>query len=67
MPPAMGSLRIECLRCGETRARRPNHRVDDHECPRCSYVGWASSAELSEAQRRLLRERPVERRRLRIA
>ncbi len=34
------------------------------ECPKCSYVGWASSAELSERTRRLLRERPLDRRRL---
>jgi len=62
----MGSLRIECLRCGETRARNREHRVDDHECPRCSYVGWASSTELSETQRRTLRERPLESRRVRL-
>jgi Zn ribbon nucleic-acid-binding protein len=62
----MGSPRIECLRCGDTRARRQNHRVDDHECRRCGYVGWASSAELTESQRRNLRERPVESRRVRL-
>ncbi len=54
---------VECLNCGQRRAlyeaeRRPG--LD--ECPRCGYVGWAPSAELSERTRRLLRERPVDRR-----
>jgi ribosomal protein S27AE len=62
----MGSLRIECLRCGEIRARKQDLRVDDHECPRCGYVGWASSTELSESQRRSLRERTLESRRVRL-
>jgi hypothetical protein len=62
----MASLRIECLHCGEVRVIHPlsNHRFDGGECPRCGYVGWASSAEVSETTRRLLRERPLERRRL---
>jgi hypothetical protein len=41
---------VECLNCGHRRAVRE---------------GWASSAELSERTRRLLRERPVARRHLR--
>jgi len=32
-------------------------------CPRCGYVGWALSDDLSERERRLLRDLPVERRR----
>jgi hypothetical protein len=65
----MASLRIECLRCGEVRAHRtaPKHHIDSGECPRCGYVGWASSADLTEPLRRSLRERPLERRRLRVA
>ncbi len=31
-------------------------------CPRCGYVGWAPSVELTEGTRRGLRERPVEQR-----
>ena len=32
------------------------------ECPRCHYVGWASSNELTERTRKLLRDLPLERR-----
>jgi hypothetical protein len=60
---------VECLGCG---ARRPvlasihgHHGAD--ECERCGYVGWARSTELTEPTRRALRERPLERRRLRAA
>jgi phage FluMu protein Com len=49
---------VECLRCGKQRDYR------DDECPRCGYVGWARSDELTERTRRTLRERPLERRRL---
>jgi hypothetical protein len=38
-------------------------RVRD-ECPRCGYLGWAESRSLTETVRRLLRERPLEHRRL---
>jgi hypothetical protein len=37
---------------------------DAGECPRCEYVGWALVADLTEKLRRVLRERPPERRRL---
>jgi hypothetical protein len=62
----MPSLQIECLRCGKVRElQRPAHHcLDASECPRCGYVGWASSAELDERARRELRTRPLERRRL---
>jgi hypothetical protein len=64
----MAALRIECLRCGEVRAQEaPKHHVDAGGCLRCGYVGWASSADLTEPLRRTLRERPLERRRLRVA
>jgi hypothetical protein len=56
---------VECLSCGYRRAIRGGERSSAlDECPRCRYVGWASSAELSERARRLVRDRPVERRRL---
>ena len=56
---------VECLSCGYRRAIRDDERRSAlDECPKCRYVGWASSAELSERTRRLLRERPVGRRRL---
>jgi hypothetical protein len=58
---------VECLNCGHRRAVREDERRSAlDECSRCHYVGWASSAELSERTRRLLRERPVGRRRLRV-
>jgi hypothetical protein len=58
---------VECLSCGYRRAVRDDERRSAlDECPQCHYVGWASSAELSENARRLLRERPIDvRRRLR--
>ena len=38
-------------------------RCDDAgDCPRCQYVGWAYSSELSERTRKLFRDLPVERR-----
>jgi hypothetical protein len=62
----MDALMIECLRCGDVRqiSAREGQKVDAGECKRCDYVGWASVADLSEKIRRLLRERPPERRRL---
>ncbi len=54
-------LTVECLRCGETREVDAR---DTGQCVRCEYVGWALVAELTEALRRVLRERPPERRRL---
>jgi hypothetical protein len=55
---------VECLRCGHQRALDParRRRHDAGECPRCAYVGWAPSDELTEHTRRLVREYPVERR-----
>src|SRR5581483_747094 len=44
--------------------RARDRRSGRDECPRCHYVGWAATAELSEPMRRLLRERPPARRRL---
>jgi Zn ribbon nucleic-acid-binding protein len=57
---------VECLSCGYRRAARDDElRSALDECPKCRYVGWAASAELSENTRRLLRERPLQRRRIR--
>ena len=57
---------IECLNCGEVRRQsRDPHRVASADCcARCGYVGWARSDDLTETSRRLLRERPLIRRRL---
>ena len=65
----MATLRAECLHCGEIRElhRESRSHLDRSECPRCTYVGWAPTADVSEATRKALRERPLERRRLRAA
>ena len=64
----MAWLRVECLRCGETRELRLAARhLDTGECPRCTYVGWAASEDVTEDTRKVLRDRPLERRRLRMA
>ena len=64
----MESLVVECLRCGSHRhADHPPLRKVNPECPRCGYVGWAAVDDLTERDRRALRARPLERRRLRIA
>jgi Zn ribbon nucleic-acid-binding protein len=60
----MESLVVECLRCGSHRQAEPKTKP---ECPRCGYVGWAAAAALTERERRALRARPLERRRLRLA
>jgi DNA-directed RNA polymerase subunit RPC12/RpoP len=55
---------VECLRCGSFRTveRERSQRLDPGECPKCGYLGWALFTDLTEATRRLLRERPPERR-----
>jgi ribosomal protein L37E len=53
---------VECLRCGWPRRQE---RHDD--CPQCGYTGWAPTEKLTEHDRKLIRERPIERRRLRLA
>jgi hypothetical protein len=62
----MATLRIECLGCGQVRVldAPPGRRVEEGECPRCGYVGWATSASLDETLRRWIRTRPLGRRRL---
>jgi len=55
---------VECLRCGHSRAFTPGPWRDEEtgDCPRCEYVGWAFSEDLSERTRKLFRELPVEHR-----
>ena len=62
----MEMLTVECLRCGDTRevSAPADAHVHAGECRRCEYVGWALVADLTENLRRVLRERPPERRRL---
>ena len=63
----MDKFRVECLSCGARRVVADNeyHHADPGECHRCGYVGWAASEDLTATLRRQLRERPLERRRLR--
>jgi hypothetical protein len=63
-------FRVECLCCGARRVVADDadrRHPDPGECHRCGYVGWASCDELNAASRRQLRDRPLERRALRIA
>jgi hypothetical protein len=54
---------VECLRCGQARALDPGtSRHNVGACPRCEYVGWAYSDQLTERMRGLFRSLPVERR-----
>ena len=57
-------LTVECLRCGHARPfRAGRYRYEEcGVCPRCQYVGWAYTADLSEKTRRLFRDLPLERR-----
>jgi hypothetical protein len=58
---AMAQARVECLGCGHVRlAGDTEHALGTGACPRCGYVGWAYSSELSEEERRIMREIPVE-------
>jgi hypothetical protein len=60
-------VRIECLSCGARRnAAGEVRHLDPGECARCGYVGWARVDDLTELARRMIRERPLERRSLRI-
>lgn len=58
----MTPVTIECLRCGKLRRLGgcTGHAMESGSCPRCGYVGWAVSDELSEHDRRELRDHPVE-------
>ena len=60
----MESLTVECLRCGHERpfTPGPRRREESGSCPRCQYVGWAFSSDLSEQARKLVRDLPLERR-----
>jgi hypothetical protein len=52
---------VECLNCGKRR------ELPDRECPRCSYVGWASVERVDETPGRRLRLRLRTDRRVRVA
>jgi phage FluMu protein Com len=61
---SMSPVTVECLRCGNSRELLPgpSHAEAEGECPRCRYVGWAYSNDLTERTRKLFRDLPVERR-----
>jgi hypothetical protein len=58
---------VECLGCGQLRSVDDDGVLGAGGCPRCGYVGWAHSVDLSEDERWMLREIPVEERGLRPA
>jgi Zn ribbon nucleic-acid-binding protein len=56
---------VECLSCGATREMALQSRPGESgECVRCGYLGWAEHETLNDTLRRLLRESPLQRRRL---
>lgn len=62
---AVHLAQVECLSCGYKRSIRADDRTSAmQQCPRCEYVGWAESTQLTEQMRKLLRDRPPNRRRL---
>jgi hypothetical protein len=60
----MEPLSVECLRCGMPWAVQIDggDHLHPDECPRCGYLGWAHSNDLTESVRRRIREQPPERR-----
>jgi len=64
----MTRVSIECLSCGGTReiGGSLDHAMEAGSCPCCGYVGWAFSTDLSERDRRLLRDLPLEHRRFEL-
>ena len=58
----MEPFAVECLRCGHSRAFSPGpwRYEEAGACPRCQYVGWAYSRDLSERTRELFRDHPLE-------
>jgi Zn ribbon nucleic-acid-binding protein len=56
---------VECLSCGATRRFVTNRLrpVQQDECARCGYVGWAQTESLTESLRRALRDHTVDQRR----
>jgi hypothetical protein len=62
----MEAVAVECLSCGTTRLARRSvwKRFEAPECPQCGYLGWAPVLELNEVERKKLRDRPVEQRRI---
>ena len=61
--------RVRCLECGITYVKPCGGSTIRRNpgCPRCGYVGWAPVNALTEDERRAMRARPLERRRLRLA
>jgi len=61
----MAANLVECLNCGATRRLVVNRvrPVQQDECARCGYVGWAEAESLTEALRRSLRDHTLEHRR----
>jgi Zn ribbon nucleic-acid-binding protein len=59
----MQATLVECLRCGEPHRLRESglRYVQQGECPRCGYLGWAVPGEISDVARHELRVALVER------
>jgi Zn ribbon nucleic-acid-binding protein len=65
----MHATLVECLRCGELHRLRDGglRYVQQGECPRCGYLGWAVPGEVSERARHELQLALVDGPRLSVA
>jgi hypothetical protein len=53
----VATTRVECLKCGAEHSltRVPGGHLQQGECPRCGYLGWAPVADMTEALRAVVR------------
>jgi Zn ribbon nucleic-acid-binding protein len=58
----MHATLVECLRCGESHRLHGGglRYVQQGECPRCGYLGWAVPGEVTDVARLELRVALVE-------
>lgn len=65
----MQAVLVECLRCGESHRLRDEglRYVQQGECPRCGYLGWAVPGEVTDVARLELRVGLVEQPQIRVA
>jgi len=55
----VATTRVECLKCGSEHEliRVPGGHLQQGECPRCGYLGWAPVGDMTEALRAVVRTR----------
>jgi hypothetical protein len=54
------SIPVDCLRCGKRHHLLRTHHstIDEGECPRCGYLGWAPAPSSNVARRAASQIRP---------